>query len=290
MAKYLDICFDIIKKGIPSNIVDFTNEDPKDYLIFLSELSTISGEIVYNLHLSVITGEYINDVNFENQLVEFSKTIKTIFNLPEEIIATDNQKYKRVSDAIIFEFISPYERALKYYRNLVSYSNTILDGNLQETIMDIFLHPDNESKNQKSAQLESINDFIKFNIKLAKLDLSIITSDQFLKELLLIKEELENKKGNSSIYELLYHKCNFLIKKILLRYKKNAKSYKINFKYSTLKPESFEVGAFDHFDKNIAAHDSNNLDIESNNLPNYTEYIQKSQLKITDIRVILFSN
>jgi hypothetical protein len=283
MAKYLDECFQIISKAFPSDWINnpiFNSSNPEYLQNLLSLVNNTHNDLIYNLHLSVISGEYIEDLKFEERLEEFKILIEGIPSIPDSQILL--AEIESLSNILMQEFYLPYERALKYYRNLVSYSNTIINGNLQETIMDVFLHPDNLSENKKSVQLESINDFIKYNIKLAKIDLSIVTSDTILKELLLIKEGLENKNNKSFIFKLLLNKCNFLIKKIILRYKKTALLYKINFKYSSLKPETFEVGEFDYFDRNIAVHDSNNPDIESTNLPKYNEYIRTSQSKFID--------
>ena len=280
MAKYIEKCLEIIDMTFPFgwiNTITFIPTKTDDYQIFLSSINKTSKELIHNLNLSVISGEYICDALFEEKLESFNSSLQNIFTLPDTELSEEDINV--LSNTLISELISPYERALKYYRNLVSYSNTIINGNLHETVMDIFLHPDEVSENKKSAQLESINDFIKYNIKLAKFDLSIITSNQFLKELLQIKEELENKKNKNSIFDLLYNKCNFLIKKILLRYKKSNLSYKINFKSSELSPENFDSGPFKNFDNWIAAHDNNNPEIESKYNSDHRDYIEDSKRK-----------
>ncbi|ABG60712.1 hypothetical protein [Cytophaga hutchinsonii] len=293
MGKYLDKCFDIIFIAFPTDWINhptFNSSNPEYLLNLLSLVNNTHNDLIYNLHLSVISGEYIEDLKFEERLEEFKFLIEGIPSIPDSQIPF--AEIESLSNILIKEFYLPYKIAINYYKGLISFYNRIVDGNSKGIIMDVFTLDSEEFKidNPESELLKEISNFINYTLKLARIDHAIITSEQSLRDLLLIHDELEKLKS-SEIYNLLYFKCSFLIKKILLRYKKSNLSYKINFKSGKLKPDNFDPGPFSYFDNWITAHDNNNPEIESSyNSDHHKEYIETAKGKFLKKEVLSYED
>lgn len=297
MALYIDNCLHKIEGDFISLLIgkiDFDNtEEWADYQKFLSELNTLSSELIFNLNLSVITGEYIRDNDFDDELKKLSKSLNNLSNL--SIISDsdlENIKANSFNDLLVNSFIIPFDRAVDYYRSLVSFCDTTINSIQEKFIMDVFkLRSGKEIlTNNKYPRFNEINEFIKFNIRLARIDHALVASEDLLKQLALLKNELNTIISPSQIHVLLNHKCSFLIKKILLSKKRNSVSYKMNFDILELAHGNIEIGGFHFFDRKIPILDNSNTDEEAKNCPLFNEHIAEAKNKFSKKEKLSFED
>lgn len=217
------------------------------FIEFSIKLSPIVSKLFEEIHLSIISGEYIKygseatqkEIDYCNKRLEY---ITEIYSDPK--IHTD------ISIIFSRSFFLPIKLVLEHYTYFLQEIEEKIKGvsgeYLFKDLPDSNKHIEGLSSN--SLFQEGVNEavkFIKYNIRLAILDYNLSMDNSKLKELLIIHDRLQEEKKDNIISGILKTKSAFLIKKILNRANSsNCRYYTIGSKTHATNESYFNTTSF----------------------------------------------
>ena len=262
----LNECIEALKStdGFPENWINQfsfgTDTEQKASIPAIYSRTNLISNLLYDkLNYSILSGEYLDSDTTDKALDEVLKYIENIppsIELPEALSFLQNQ----LSSALLFNFVNPFKTSIRDYKSFIHKLNRTLKFNEHALLFDAV------SLNQ-TFSLNFSNDFLDaaklsrvfvYNIRLATIDHNLSVKKEILNELILIKNELEKTLSNSqNIFDkVLIDKCNYLIKKILYRFKEDSKNYLYAFDFvdKELNPYEIEITFYKEFDEITEGH------------------------------------
>ncbi len=204
-----------------------------------SKLNSFAIDFFEAINLSVISGEYIVDTTFIDNL---DSLLSLIFNIAT--LDTDNidvnvigkENVNALNTLVINSFRPHLMNAINHYKGLnkqVLRQSTVFDT---QVILDAFKNERSEyTSSEFSTLISQTNDFISLNVKLAHIDHNLSVNPDILRELVLINISLIDKVNQSpSFYNILLDKCEFLKKKLIYRFNEDKKNYTYSFNFENI--------------------------------------------------------
>jgi len=250
MEYYIDKCKDEYQKSFSNNKENKKENNSSEDIEFEENLNNYSYFFFINLNEAIFSGEYLE-----------KKYINNIDNFIS-ILPTSEEKS---------EFSLCIRATLDQYKLIISLINNRLS--LQEDLL-LFSAIKNKKYEYRNDLIIDIN---LFSLSLMKNDHLLAKNDDLGQELILMKNELELKQivddeNIKNIYNRLYSKCLFLIKKIYFEYEKNdSRRFSIDFQESDLDKIS-ESNSENNFTKIVNCLNKRD-DKEFEKI--YTSYIEK---------------
>lgn len=237
-------------------------------------------------YLSIISGEYIDNVEFGGKINEVKSLVSSIqssIDIPkneeealinpkdteEEILITDNDVETTISSEFLSSFAIPLSRSLKEITFMLSrYERKSSLSNSSIILFDAVSTRDAHTEFKIKEDIILLSRILLYNIKLAEIDRDLSVNKKQLGELLLIKQGLDKSENSSPYVSILKDKCNYLIRKVLYRFKQDSKTsylYAFDYQDKELTIEDVSSGCFSYFDKITKKHYS----IDDNDFNNH---------------------
>ncbi|WP_254562880.1 hypothetical protein [Dyadobacter diqingensis] len=211
-------------------------------------LLSFSEDFYKNLNLSLISGEYIREPEFLNNLESTLQLFSPSYYFDQSV--TDDESVNQLNNLIISAF-KIYSYSLRNYKHF--HSNVTRDYNSIDTSIRFnaikSMRFDNMPASLASV-VDQAHEFRTINIKLAEYDHHISARPNILKELVLLSHNLKERSQESNIiYSILLDKCVFLLQKISYRYKQSEQNflYAIDFVERELNDENLDQYFFQDF-------------------------------------------
>lgn len=253
-------------EGFPDNwfaVYDFslTNKD-QSLKEIIGKVSNSVKVIFEFLNYSLISGEFVNNNKYKedlNELKSFISIIQSDFELTGEDLDKDE-----IGNLILDKLAKPLNRSIielsmmaKRFERHLSFNGT--DELILDALTLKYLHRD--------VPVDDNLKLLLLNIKLCELDRNLSVDKDQLRELILIKHEIESETGKfePKLTIILRDKCNYLIKKILYRLQQDEQTsylYAFDYQDKELTSENVPAGCFDDFDQITKKHysiDGNNF-------------------------------
>ncbi|SEJ45304.1 hypothetical protein SAMN04487995_4728 [Dyadobacter koreensis] len=211
-------------------------------------LLSFSEDFYTNLNLSVISGEYIREPDFLDNLEVTLQLFSPSYYFDQSV--TDDESANQLNNLIISAF-KIYSYSLRHYKHF--HSNVTRDYNSIETSIRFDTIKNTRFNNMPASLVpvvEQAHEFRTFNIKLAEYDHHISARPNILKELVLLSHNLKERSQESNIiYSILLDKCVFLLQKISYRYKQSEQNffYAVDFVERELNDEDLDQYFFKDF-------------------------------------------
>jgi hypothetical protein len=239
IKKYNFSSIDLIKKSVSE---------------IYSDINLLSFLIYDKLNHSVLCGEYL-DTTTANELLD--KVLKFIDSIPPtlEEIEEYSEIQSELTSVLLFQFITPLKTSIREYKSFINKIERNLKINEHSLLFDIVNNPVIEFKGNVILELFKLNKNFLLNIRIATIDHNLSVKKEILNELLVVRNEIENAVTNFT-QQVLIEKCNYLIKKLLYRFKEDSKNYlyAFDFEDKELLPDELDVNVFNEFDDITKAH------------------------------------
>jgi len=220
-------------------------------------INSISVSFFEKLNLSLLSGEYLQvpDFNtaYESILGRFDK-IQTTIEYPANPGVESQLQY-------LFQesFVKPCKNALFSYKGFCDHVDRRLRNNELIVLVEAY-RPENsgiplEFKTE-TAVFELARLFVT-NLAIAQIDHELSMREELLRRLLLHRRELEiSSRKDFDYIKINIEKCNFLIKKILFRYKKKGRNFQFAFDHQAkeLDLDELNISMFGKFDDEMRTH------------------------------------
>lgn len=241
---------------------DFSEEEKENsQKEIIGKINNITNLIFEELNYSLLSGDFINVNEYKDDLKHLKSLISAIqssIEIPNEQLIQDF-----VESLVLNSFALPLNRSLS---DLTFMTNRLergvsMNGN-DELIVDAIT-----SKNShRDVPIDDNIRILLFNIKLTELDRNLSVNKNQLKELIIIRHNLDalSSKIEGNFLLIMLDKCNYLIRKILYRLQQDKKTsylYAFDFQDNELTIENVPAGCFEKFDLITKKHYS----IEGNN-------------------------
>ncbi|MEZ2338556.1 hypothetical protein AB6735_23110 [Mucilaginibacter sp. RCC_168] len=216
-------------------------------------LESIANELFDNLNYSVLSGEYVSDIDACEQLVEqlenYIKSVGAQIDFP-----LHPQMTFIAQDVFQSYFYVSAKELLKYYRKLLYFVNRHLVHQPNSSTLFYITSPENSKARTGNEAAKQSAELFRLNTQLSEVDHSLTFSKQFFTRLILLQDVLDKLTPSSPLAEILYKKCSFLLYKISARLKETRKEYLygIDFKLSAV--GLVEIPDFDLFNQIINGH------------------------------------
>lgn len=229
-----------------------------------SKLQTFIDDFFSYLHLTVLTGEYVCQ---ENYPLKFKKLERVIQSIPDSVVVKDDEELmQELSESIIQSVIKPINECLeelKYFLRQVD--RKLKNIGSQHVLFDAIKHegPGSSSSSPFKLNLEPYVTTFLISIELARVDHFLPFQKGILKNLILYKKNLEDtEKIDKPYFIILQYKCNYLIKKISMRFLDDDQNYLYAFDFedkelSQDEIEKLEFGCFEDFNLKTESHYTN---------------------------------
>lgn len=262
---YLDACKDLINNYFYSAWVkqfDFTDPTYLDTnkINLATYLKNFTSDFFTELNFSLLSGEYIIEKNYLKKIDEIDSLIQPIPDTLEDIIDTDlRNKY---SSDILNSIISPIRLALL---ELKKFSKQIKRHLEQQD--DIYVLFDALSYKGINFNIPEKNDFeidtnqllqvLYINLQISVADHRIALNKSLLSDLLFYKKELDEIRNVDEFYfTIIKDKCNYLIKKIGIKFNEDRQRYLYAFDFEDreLLVSELQINSYSKFDEITTAH------------------------------------
>lgn len=217
----------------------------------LQKITEVENLFFTLLSKSVLSGEYI-PVDYNKMLDELDSIINLTAheysnpNLSQSTTPINNLKnqlYKK------YESLDrSFKICLTHYKSLVSLVGEKLSLSLYDSIFNVFSVDGTLSRKQST-----LGGFVECVIPLCKADYMLSYAKGSIKELILLREDLqkERKKYSSGIigfiYQALFDKASFLLRKML--HLSGKSEYSLDFKRYSIEASSIEIESLNIFNR-----------------------------------------
>lgn len=219
----------------------------------LGVLDPISSDFFDELHLSVITGEYVSNFTAIRQELDNIEYYLTALAGNFDIPGFPNMT--AVGQEVLSEgFLKPIRDCINRYRFLIDFVERHIKYQPgTNTIFHAFRNENSVSKDMASSAQSGAKLFLT-NVELAEIDHSLRFKKITFQDLLLIKHDLSNHTNANAISDLLLKKCGFLLYKLTFRLqqKKVTYDYGIDFNYSSV--NLIEIPEFSEWNDLVKGH------------------------------------
>lgn len=247
---HLEKCIQILGRIVS---FDFSS----DFTSLNSFINTNSIELFNELNLSILSGEYVKVEVSENKLNELSSINTSVLQIeisedqPEELIF-------KIQNELLLPFSNSVNSSIKEYQQLIHRLKRDLKNDDYSLLFEAVSIKQSFSTN-RSLELETIrlNHIFLLNIRLATIDHNLSVKKEILRELLIIRNELKQVLiSNSFLNKVIADKCNYLIKKIIIKFNEDDKNYlyAFDFEDKLLGIDELTVKYFKDFDEITNAH------------------------------------
>ncbi len=247
------------------NLFNSSTDEEKEASLINIKLKL--NNLYHLINLSVLSGEYVNDVNkFIESIEKISVHISNLqTNLSEGI---DEEQLRRqqlfnstLKEAVVY-LCSAYRYLLQAVENKYDYSNKkSLFNVLKESKLGFI------SSNTGNVYIKKSNNLFYLNVSISMCDLNYSLNENLISELIILKQRLYDLKFSDIISRVLIDKCSFLIRKIIYRQNESTeKSYLYSFDFKNIELdlesnnieffEKLEAYTLQHYDK---SHDLNSV-------------------------------
>lgn len=282
------------------NKYDFSQEN-KDESIkhIIGKINSSIYKVYEIINLSIISGEYIDNVEFGDKINEVKSLVSSIqssIDIPKEeeealenVQATEDEfiiPENDIETTIYKEFLSsfaiPLSRSLKEITFMLSrYERKSTLNNSSIILFDAVSIRDAHSEFKIKEDIISLSRILLQNIKLAEIDRDLSVNKKQLGELLLIKQGLDKSENKSPYVSILKDKCNYLIRKVLYRFKQDSTTsylYAFDYQDKELTIDDVKAGCFSYFDNITKKHYSiDNNDFNNHEIHEIHEKIRLSK-------------
>lgn len=230
-------CYDKYKELFEERWLDKIDKDnqPEIEAAFLKIKGFYETSFIL-LSKSVISGEYISCENTKQEIEDF---IGGLFK--GDFIAGDSIRSRLY--ALFVTLNDNLLNSLRHYQQLIDISDTKYDNSKENQ----FLFSSVKLKNLEENKL--LNFFNQVVIQTCRYDYRLPTDKDTLLGLLNLRIQITDaiKEGGDSksieVYQILLHKCNFIIKKT----RKDKFSYSFNSSIESINPSKLETGILENF-------------------------------------------
>jgi len=216
-------------------------------------LESIANELFDNLNYSVLSGEYVSDIEASELLVDqlenYIKSVGAQIDFP-----LHPQMTFIAQDVFQSYFYVSAKELLKHYRRLLYFVNRHLVHQPNTSTLFYITSPENSKAGTGNEAAKQAAELFRLNTQLSEIDHSLAFTKHYFRQLILLQEVLKKLTPSSPLAEILYKKCSFLLYKISARLKETRKEYlyAIDFKLSAV--GLVEVPGFDLFNQIINGH------------------------------------
>ncbi|WP_407931001.1 hypothetical protein, partial [Ignavibacterium album] len=267
---FLNDCKDLITKNFKSNWIqqfNFSDSNSLDTnkINFATYLKNFTFDFFTDLNLSLLCGEYITDKDYLTKIDNIDSLIQQIPDTLEDIKNSDLQN--KYSSDILDSIINPIRLALL---ELKKFSKQI-KRHLEQPD-DLYVLFDALSYKGINFNIPEKNDFeidsnelfqiFYINLQVSIADHRIALNRSLLSDLLFFKKELDEIKNVDVFYfTIIKDKCNYLIKKIGVKFNEDKKRYLYAFDFEDreLLVSELPINSYSEFDNITIAHYENNL-------------------------------
>lgn len=292
---YLDDCKSLIStKFLPDWVREFDFSEPTtlstNKINFATYLKNFTGNFFTELNLSLLCGEYIIDPDYLTKIDNIDSLIQQI---PDTLEVIDNVDLRnKYSSDILNSIISPIRLALIQLKKFSKQITRYLDQ--QDDLYVLFdalsykgINDNIPEKNDFEIDTNQLFQVFYINLQISIADHRIALNRSLLSDLLLYKKELDEIKNVDDFYfTIIKDKCNYLIKKIGIKFNEDKKRYLYAFDFEDreLLVSELQINSYSKFDNITAAHYENNQ--SANNA--LTKQIKETENRIRKFEKLSF--
>lgn len=262
---HLNKAFHHLRSSLPLNFADqfssaITDDDVSNRQNTLNVETTISSflsrpAIVFyeELHFSVISGEYVEDLTSARQILDQIEGY--LMSLAASIDFSGFPNMTNASQLIFTDaFLLPIRDSLNNYKILIDFVNRHL--NYQPGTSMIFSVMTNEEtgRNSIDTSARSESELFQMNLEVALIDHFLSFQKRTFRKLLMLQHRISKVPTPTEVSDIVSKKCNFLIYKLSFRLQQTKKKYEyaINLNYSSV--NLIAVTEFDTLNDLIKGH------------------------------------
>ncbi|MGN7986464.1 MULTISPECIES: hypothetical protein [Pedobacter] len=240
------------------NINDVNNKLAAQVAI-LGIINRISNEFYKELNLSIVSGEYVNDLTISDTKIseiESFISLQAVFDVPR--FPNMLQYYQ---DIFAEGFLQPIRLNLLQYRALLKVVGRHIAHQPGSSMLFHEIADPPPTSRRFTTTATKLSELFNFNVKVAEIDHTLSFEKNTFKQLLLLQHKLKNFAIASDELELISDKCDFLLYKLSFRLEQSNKKfhYVIDFNYSTLTLK--EVNRFSKYTDIIKGHYGKNATV-----------------------------
>ena len=235
---------------VDDNIDDNQNKVTAQ-LSLLNVLNPASIKFYKELNFSIISGEYVQDLDGAEV---FISQIETFVTSLANFDVTGFPYMTLFSQQVFTEsFLQPVRRSLRQYNALISVIARRISHQAGASMIFHEVIDDPVSSNNFSAAI-SLSKLFQVNVNISEIDHRLSYDKTTFKRLLLLQNQLTKLALPSPELELITAKCGFLLYKLSFRLQQSKKSfhYAIDFSYSTV--QLTEITQFVRYNDIIKGH------------------------------------
>lgn len=214
----------------------------------IGKINSVTNLIFEKLNYSLLSGDFIYISDYKDELRTLKSLISSIQSAIE--ITGKDEVQEFVGSLVLNSFALPINRSLSELTLMTQRleRGVSMNGN-DELIVDAIT-----LKNlHREVPVDDNIRILLFNIKLAELDRNLSVNKNQLKELIIIRHDLDtlSSKIEDKFPSIMLDKCNYLIRKILYRFQQDKQTsylYAFDFQDNELTLEKVPAGCFEKFD------------------------------------------
>ncbi len=221
--------------------LDWDNEE-QAYSEGRNKIDDFAKYCFVNLSKSILSGEYIS-IDLNSTLDQFKES------LLKDYLPNDDKDLKLALSSSYSDLDGDLQLLIAHYKALIFLIKEKVESANHEYLFSVF-----STRRERCKQIY-LQQIISFVIRLCTLDHTLSYEEEGIEHLILTREQIKHERDKAfddsakEIYDVLYEKCSFLLKK-LIRFKGQTE-YSIDFKSIEISPLDIQINLFVIFDNHF---------------------------------------